>query len=84
MKSIKITDYNFILQAITPPVTTAGTQQPQQGPPPSAAILAANVITATLQGQEAVSSHGGFNLFVRLVRHLAFLKGVLCLFIFLY
>lgn len=37
---------------------TAPTGGQVQGPPPSASILAANVISASIQGQEAVSSHG--------------------------
>ena len=44
----------FFLQAITPP------NNPQvQGPPPAASVLAANVISASIQGQETVSAHGG-------------------------
>jgi len=61
--------YIRVGRAITPPVTNPGPQQPQQGPPPSAAIMAANVISATLQGQEAVSSHGASALLQNPINH---------------
>lgn len=57
--------YIRVGRAITPPVGA----QTQQGPPPSAAILAANVISATLQGQEAVSSHGASALLQNPISH---------------
>jgi len=45
--------YIRVGRAITPP------NNPQaQGPPPAASMLAASVISATLQGQETVSTHG--------------------------
>lgn len=45
--------YLRVGRAITPP---AGANK--QGPPPAASVLAANVISATLHGQEVVSTHG--------------------------
>ncbi|XP_065648745.1 poly(U)-binding-splicing factor PUF60 isoform X5 [Hydra vulgaris] len=45
--------YIRVGRAITPPDHAL-----KQGPPPAASLLAANVISASIQGQEAVSAHG--------------------------
>ena len=34
--------------------------QTNTGPPPAASVLAASAISATLQGQEVVATHGGW------------------------
>ena len=44
----------IIFQAITPPANADN-----QGPPPAASVLAASAITASIQGQETVATHGG-------------------------
>ena len=53
-------------QAITPPANAQ-----VQGPPPAAAMLAASVISASIQGQDAVTTHGGLLL--------AFILFMLCM-----
>ncbi|XP_057307657.1 poly(U)-binding-splicing factor PUF60-like isoform X2 [Hydractinia symbiolongicarpus] len=45
--------YIRVGKAITPPTSAMA-----QGPPPAASMLAASAISASIQGQEAVSTHG--------------------------